>query len=76
MDLAGVSTTQAVIGAAAAVSAMAYAVFILAPAWTSYGRLWERVAASLLTIFILATLLGIGVAIGLAIVWGYTTAVQ
>jgi hypothetical protein len=75
MDLAAVSPTQAAIGGAAAVSAMAYAVFILAPAWTSYGRLWERVAASLLTLFILATLLGIGVAIGLAIVWGYTSAV-
>ena len=75
MDLAAVSSTQAAIGGAAAASAMAYAVFILAPAWTSYGRLWERVAASLLTLFILATLLGIGVAIGLAIVWGYTSAV-
>jgi hypothetical protein len=75
MDLGAVSATQAAIGGAAAVSVMAYAVFILAPAWTSYGRIWERVAASLLTLFILATLLGIGVAIGLAIVWGYTSAV-
>ena len=59
------------IGAAAAASAMAWAVFILAPAWTSYGRLWERVAASFLTLFILATLLGIGVVVGLAIVWAF-----
>jgi hypothetical protein len=73
MYLGAISGTTIAIGAAAALSAMAYAVFILAPAWTSYGRLWERVAASLLTLFILATLLGIGVAIGLAIVWGYTT---
>jgi hypothetical protein len=50
---------------------MAWAVFILAPAWTSYGRLWERVAASFLTLFILATLLGIGVVIGLAVVWAF-----
>lgn len=46
--------------------------FILAPAWTSYGRLWERVAAGFLTLFILATLVGIGVVLGLAIAWGYT----
>jgi hypothetical protein len=57
------------IGAGAAACAMAWAVFILAPAWTSYGRLWERVAASFLTLFILATLLGIGVVAGLVIVW-------
>jgi hypothetical protein len=72
--LAAVSPETIAIGGAAALSAMAYAVFILAPAWTSYGRLWERVAASFLTLFILATLLGIGIAIGLAIVWGYTSA--
>lgn len=61
------------IGAAAAACAMAWAVFILAPAWTSYGRLWERVAASFLTLFILATLLGIGVVVGLAVVWAFTS---
>jgi hypothetical protein len=71
--VATVSGEQLAIGAAAALAAMAYAVFILAPAWSSYGRVWERIAASLLTVFILATLLGIGVAIGLAIVWGYTS---
>ena len=30
------------------------------PAWRCYGRLWEKLAASFLTLFILATLLGIG----------------
>jgi len=55
-----VSAETIAIGAAAAACAMAWAVFILAPAWTSYGRLWERVAASFLTLFVLATLLGIG----------------
>jgi hypothetical protein len=74
MLLGSANTETIAIGAAAALSAMAYAVFILAPAWSSYGRFWERVAASVLTLFILATLLGIGIAIGLAIVWGYTTA--
>jgi hypothetical protein len=74
MYLGAISGTTAAIGAAAGLAAMAYAVFILAPAWSSYGRFWERVAASFLTIFILATLLGIGIAIGLAVVWGYTTA--
>jgi hypothetical protein len=61
------------IGAAAAACAMAWAVFILAPAWTSYGRIWERVAASFLTLFILATLLGVGVVVGLAIIWAFAT---
>ena len=61
------------IGTAAAACAMAWAVFILAPAWTSYGRLWERVAASYLTLIILATLLGVGVVDGLVVVWAFAT---
>jgi len=71
--MGSLSTETIVIGAAAAACAMAWAVFILAPAWTSYGRMWERVAASFLTIFILATLLGIGVVVGLVVVWAFTS---
>src|SRR2546425_617634 len=43
---------------------VAYSVFIFVPAWNSYGRLWEKVAAGFLSLFILATLVGIGVGIG------------
>jgi hypothetical protein len=68
-----VSGENIAIGAGAAACAMAWAVFILAPAWTSYGRIWERVAASFLTLFILATLLGIGVVVGLVIVWMFAS---
>ena len=48
-----------------------YAMFILAPAWASYGRVWERIAASFLTLFILAAMIGLGTALGGAIVWFY-----
>lgn len=49
-----------------------YAGLILVPAWTSYSRLWERVAASILSLYVLAVLVGIGVAGALAAVyfWG------
>ena len=64
---------QIAIGLAGVLCTAAYAAFILAPAWASYGRLWERVAASFLTLFMLATLIGMGTAIGFAIVWFYDT---
>lgn len=48
-----------------------YLLYILMPAWKSYGRLWERIAASFLTLFMLLTLLGIGLTIGVSIVWFY-----
>ncbi len=63
--------TEIVIAAGGAVTLACYAVFILAPAWGCYGRLWERLAATILTLFILATLLGVGAVLGVAIVWSY-----
>ena len=66
-----ISTTQLVLALAAGVIGSGYILFILVPAWESYGRLWERIAASFLSLFILVTMLGIGAAIGLAIVWSY-----
>lgn len=53
------------------VIAMGYVVYILLPAWQSYGRLWERFAAAFLTLFILVALLGVGLSIGLSAVWFY-----
>ena len=43
------------------------------PAMRCYGRVWEKLAAGLLTLYVLGTMLGIGAAIGLAIVWTYDT---
>jgi hypothetical protein len=49
-----------------------YAGLILVPAWTSYSRLWERLAAGVLSLYVLAVLVGIGIAGALAVVyfWG------
>jgi hypothetical protein len=49
-----------------------YVGLILVPAWTAYSRLWERVAASVLSLYVLAMFIGIGVAGALAAVyyWG------
>jgi hypothetical protein len=64
-------TQQIALYASLGVTAIAWAVFILTPAWTSYGRLWERIAASFLTLFILASLLGLGVVLGIAVIYVY-----
>jgi hypothetical protein len=67
------SSTEIAIALAAAVVSTCYVALILVPAWRCYGRVWERLAASFMTLFILATLLGIGVVAGLAVVWTYDT---
>lgn len=65
------STTEITLALAAGLTASCYAGLILMPALRCYGRVWEKIAAGFLTLFILGTLLGAGSAIGLAIVWSY-----
>ena len=67
------SSTEIVIGLAGLLVLACYVALILAPAVRCYGRVWEKLAAGVLTLYVLGTLLGIGAAIGLAIVWTYDT---
>jgi hypothetical protein len=46
-----------------------YVALIVVPAWGAYTRLWQRVAATFLSLYVLAALLLIGVAGGAAIIW-------
>jgi hypothetical protein len=46
-----------------------YAGLILRPAWTAYSRLWERVAAAVLSLYVLAVFVGAGVAAALAVLY-------
>ena len=65
------TSTEVVLALAAGIVGSGYIAFILVPAWESYGRLWEKVAAGFLTVYTLAALLGVGAAVGFGIVWFY-----
>lgn len=67
------SSTEIVIGLAGALVLACYVALILFPAVRCYGRVWEKLAAGFLTLYVLGTLLGVGAALGLAIVWTYDT---
>ena len=47
----------------------AFAGWVLVPAWSSYSRAWQRVAATVMSLYVLAAMLGLGVLGGAAIVW-------
>ena len=58
------------VGACCGVFALsAYVALILVPAWGSYSRLWERVAAAFLSLYALAAFMGLGLLGGAAIIW-------
>jgi hypothetical protein len=61
--------TYLVAGACAFIVLVAFVMLILRPAWMSYSRVWERLAAAFLSLYVLAAFLGIGVAGGLAVTW-------
>jgi hypothetical protein len=63
---------ELVAGGAGVISLALFAGLILVPVWSSYTRMWERMAATVLSLYVLAVLLGIGVAGALAAVyfWG------
>jgi hypothetical protein len=62
-----VGTEYYLFGAAALVSVVAFVGLILVPALGSYGRVWEKLVAGMLSLFVLAALVLVGLAIGVVI---------
>jgi O-antigen ligase len=52
-----------------ALGLIAYIAFILVPAWGAYSRIWQRVAASFLTLYVLAAFIILGAAGGAAVIY-------
>jgi uncharacterized membrane protein YuzA (DUF378 family) len=63
-------------GIAAAICLVIFVTLILSPALSSYGRLWEKTAAGVLSLFVLAALILGGVVIGLVFVFYYPNIVD
>ena len=57
------SSTEIVIALASALVLVCYVVLIVLPAARCYGRAWEKLAASVLTLYVLATLAAIAVVV-------------
>lgn len=56
---------------AGAISLAAFVGLILVPAVSSYGRLWEKAVAGVLSVVVLVALVLTGVVVGLAFVYYY-----
>lgn len=63
-------------GIAALVSLVAFVMLILVPAVGSYGRLWEKAVAGILSVIVLCALVLSGVVLGLAVVYYYNDIVE
>jgi predicted PurR-regulated permease PerM len=47
----------------------AFAGFILVPAWSAYEKVWQRVAATVLSLYVLVGLVVIGTALAAGVVY-------
>ncbi|HYU61009.1 MAG TPA: hypothetical protein VEK39_09625 [Solirubrobacterales bacterium] len=69
MAVAKIAPEYLLFGGAGALSLLAFALLILVPAIGSYGRGWEKATAAVLSLFVLAALVLLGIAAGVAIVY-------
>jgi hypothetical protein len=65
--LLALGTEYILFGAAGLVSLIAFVGLILTPALGSYGRPWEKFAAGFLSLFVLAALVLLGLAVGVLV---------
>jgi ABC-type transport system involved in cytochrome c biogenesis permease subunit len=63
-------------GIAGLICLVAFVALILVPAVSSYGRLWEKAVAGVLSLIVLCALVVSGVVLGLAIVYYYNDIVE
>jgi hypothetical protein len=61
--------TYIAIGSAAGVSLIAWVALVLVPAWTSFSKVWERLVAVVLSVYVLAAFALAGALLGGAFLW-------
>ena len=63
------SWTYVALGSAAGLSLIAWIALVLVPAWTSFSRAWERLVATILSVYVLAAFVAAGLLLGGGFLW-------
>ena len=61
--------TYVVAATAVGLSLIAWAALVLVPAWTSFSKLWERLVAVVLSVYVLAAFALAGALLGGGFLW-------
>jgi hypothetical protein len=61
--------TYIALGGAAGLSLIFWVALVLVPAWTSFTRVWERVVATVLSLYVLAAFVVAGLLLGGGFLW-------
>jgi membrane protein DedA with SNARE-associated domain len=69
VDVSNQTWTYVVAGTAVGLSLIAWAALVLVPAWTSFSKLWERLVAVVLSVYVLAAFALAGALLGGGFLW-------
>ena len=67
--MSGVAVTYFVAACAGVFGLAAYTGLILVPTWNAYTRMWERLAAAFLSLYVLVVMAAVGALGGLALIY-------
>jgi hypothetical protein len=67
--VSNLTITYIVGGVCGALGIAAYIAWVLVPAWTAYSRVWQRLAAAFLSLYVAAAFAGIGLVCGALITY-------
>ena len=63
------SVIYVIAACAGVLSLVAWVAWVLVPAWSAYSRVWERLLATVLSVYVLAAMILVGAGLGAAILW-------
>ena len=63
------SVIYVIAACAGVLSLAAWVAWVLVPAWSAYSRLWERLLATVLSVYVLAAFVLVGAGLGAAVLW-------
>ncbi len=69
MSFSNQTWTYIAVGGAGAVSLVTWLALVAVPAWTSYTRIWDRLAATVLSLYVLAAFVLAGALLGAGFLW-------
>lgn len=67
--MSNTAITELVAACAGVVGLVAFVALVAVPVVSSYQRVWERLVAGMLSLYVLAALMGVGVLAGAAIIY-------
>jgi hypothetical protein len=67
--VSSLAITYLVAACAAVFSLTAFTAWVLIPAWSAYTRGWQRLAAVFLSLYVLASFVGLGVVVGGTVIY-------